>query len=144
MLARCRTLLFLISGLCTAQTLEHVQQFQNMQSMPGQAVTIKRVACQAKGKPETLGVVYLMHTGRQFQVARIEYNSQGKYILDGGKNTPKVDKYFNKYVTQQQPFSQFTMNAILGIWRLFGMHFSFENVTYFCQMTSAEARVLGP
>lgn len=124
----------LLGGLASAQLPPPLTYVQNMEPLEGKTVYLKQVSCQAEGKPETLGRLYMRRNNDgSYQAARVEYNDQGKYILDHGKTSPSVYKYYDKYVTQQQPFSLFTMNAIIGLWKVFGMHFNLENVNYSCR-----------
>lgn len=108
----------------------------NLEPLEGKSLMLKNVVCQAENKPNAQGRLYLRHIGgNQLQVARLEYNEQGRVVLDQGRNAPNVYKYFDRYVTQQQPFSLFTMNTLIGLWKMFGMRFSLENVQYHCQMS---------
>lgn len=123
-------------GMAAAQLPAPLDYVQTLEPLEGKTLILKQVTCQAEGKPLTLGRLYISRTDKgQYQASRIEYNEQGKYILDHGKTSPSVYKYYDKYVTRQQPFSLTTMNAIIGLWRFFGMRFSLEKVTYYCKMS---------
>lgn len=107
----------------------------NLEPLAGKTLLLKSVTCQADGKPVTQGRLYLTHLpGNRIRTARIEYNEQGKYVLEHSTSSEKAYKYFTKYVTQQQPFSVYTLNTLIGMWRLFGLRFSLENVTYRCTL----------
>ncbi|WP_353543519.1 hypothetical protein [Deinococcus xinjiangensis] len=122
--------------MAAAQLPAPLDYVQTLEPLEGKTLILKQVTCQAEGKPLTLGRLYVSRTDKgQYQASRIEYNEQGKYILDHGKTSPSVYKYYDKYVTRQQPFSLTTMNAIIGLWRFFGMRFSLEKVTYYCKMS---------
>ncbi len=104
--------------------------------LPAQTLLLRSVTCQADGKPVTQGRLYLAQLpGHQVRAARIEYNEQGKYVLEHSTTSEKAYQYYARYVTQQQPFSVLTMNTLIGMWRLFGMRFRLENVTYRCALT---------
>lgn len=110
---------------------------QTLNVLPGRPLLLKDVTCTADSKPLTRGRLYLQDIGGgQVRVARVEYNEQGRYILEHGYNTPKVARPFELYVAQQKPFSRWTMNLLLGLWKAFGLHFSLEDVTYRCQLTA--------
>lgn len=107
----------------------------NLEPLEGRTLVMKNVVCEAAGQPETQGRLYLTHLpGNLVRVARVEYNEQGRFILERGKSVPPANKYFDRYVTQRQPFGTFTLNALLGLWRLFGLRFTLEKVTYRCQL----------
>lgn len=108
----------------------------NLEPLEGQALIMKNVTCQASGRPDTQGRLYLTHLpGNLVRVARVEYNEQGRYVLEHGKSVAPANKYYDRYVTQQQPFGTFTLNALEGLWRLFGLRFTLENLTYRCKLT---------
>lgn len=108
----------------------------NLEPLEGRALIMKNVTCQASGRPDTQGRLYLTHLpGNLVRVARVEYNEQGRYVLEHSKTTEPSTKYFDKYVNQQQPFGVFTMNALISLWKVFGMKFNLDNVTYRCQLT---------
>lgn len=124
------------TGEAAAQLPPPLPHVQNMESLEGKTMYLKQVSCRADGKPDTAGRLYLAPTGQgTYRAARIEYNDQGKYILDHVTDSAKGNSYFDRYVTRQQPLNLTTFNFILGLWRLFGLHFSLENVTYHCQVT---------
>ena len=109
---------------------------QNLEPVEGQTLYLKQFACQAPGKPEALGRLYLSRVGaRTLRAARIEYNEPGKYVLDTGKSAPAVSSYYERYVLRQEAFTPFTMNAVLGLWRMFGNKFTLDKVTYQCRVS---------
>lgn len=127
----------LCGGLACAQLPPPLPYLQSLTPIEGKTVYLKQVRCEAPGKSETLGRIYLLRNpDGSYQTARVEYNEQGKFVLDHGKTSPSVYKYYDKYITQQQPFSLMTMNAIIGLWRLFGMRFMLDNVKYSCQFVA--------
>ena len=125
----------LCTGLAYAQLPPPLPYVQNLEPIEGRTLVLRQVVCEAPNKPQTLGRLYLrrLENGR-YQAARLEYNEQGKYILENGKSTPRVGKYFEKYIYQQQDMNLGTLDTLMGLWRFFGMRFSFENVTYRCKM----------
>ncbi len=123
-------------GHAAAQLPPPLAHVQNLEPVEGKTLVLRQVACEAQGKPATEGRMYLLRndSGR-YTVARIEYNEQGRYILEHGKTAATVSKYYDRYMTEQQPFSMTTMNSLLGLWRFFGMRFSLDNVTYSCRVS---------
>lgn len=111
--------------------LEYVQQTEPME---GKTLILRQASCEAPGKPLTQGRAYFRQEGSHLLVVRVEYNEQGKYVLEHG-NGGKSYQYFQEYVQQQKPLSIYTLNTLLGLWRLFGYRFSLDNVTYHCQLS---------
>ncbi|WP_291424248.1 hypothetical protein [Deinococcus sp.] len=124
------------SGTAHAQLPTPLAHVQELEAVEGKTLFLKQFSCQAPGKPEALGRLYLIRVNdRSIRAARIEYNEEGKYILETGKSAVAVSGYYDRYVVKQQPFTPFTMNAVLGLWRMFGLKFTLDKVTYQCKVT---------
>ena len=106
---------------------------QNLEPL-GPALVLRQVRCQAQGQGEPLGRLYLKRVGlNQYRLARTEYNEQGKWVLEKGKDDPAVARYYRKYVLERQPLSLATFDFLLGLWRVFGYRFTIAGQVYQCQ-----------
>lgn len=146
---RCRGLI-LLTGLAAGVAVadnsylsSSLSNAEQLKPFSGKPLEIKRATCQAEGRPEADAVMYLEDTGPfTYQIVRLEYNDQGKSMLQKGKDLPQIQKYYQKYITQQQPTNKIVFETLLGAWKLFGLKFDWEKATYHCQVTSARGKVV--
>lgn len=120
----------LAQPLLPVAPLPYVQQLAPLE---GKTLILKSATCTAPGKPVTQGRLYLEQKGTRVSVVRVEYNAQGKAILDSARGTPNY-RYFDRYVTRREAFNWPVFNGLLGVWRAFGMTFRLGEVKYACQV----------
>ncbi|BBN93302.1 succinate dehydrogenase, cytochrome b556 subunit [Deinococcus grandis] len=113
--------------------LTHVQQ---VRAADGRPVTVQRVACLAPDRPELAAALTLEEAGPlRWQVTQLATNEAGAAVLEAGRTLPQIAPHYRRYVAQGQPVGRVTFAALLGTWKLFGLKFSWENVTYRCALS---------
>ncbi|AKH17193.1 MULTISPECIES: hypothetical protein [Deinococcus] len=113
--------------------LTHVQQ---VRAPDGRPAVVQRVACLAPDRPELAAALTLEEAGPlRWQVTQLATNEAGAAVLETGRTLPQIAPHYQRYVTQGQPVGRVTFAALLGTWKLFGLKFSWENVTYRCALS---------
>ena len=128
----------LIGGgsLAVAGDVPVLTQVQQVRAADGRPVTVQRVACLAPDRPELAAALTLEEAGPlRWQVTQLATNEAGAAVLETGRTLPQIAPHYQRYVTQGQPVGRVTFAALLGTWKLFGLKFSWENVTYRCALS---------
>ncbi|GGL14925.1 hypothetical protein [Deinococcus radiotolerans] len=113
--------------------LTHVEQ---VRAAKGRPVVVQRVACLAPDRPALAAALTLEDAGPMaWQVTQLATNDAGAEVLGVGRSLPQIAPHYQRYVAQGQPVGRLTFAALLGTWRLFGLKFSWENVTYHCALS---------
>ncbi|GMA14327.1 hypothetical protein E5F05_02145 (plasmid) [Deinococcus metallilatus] len=103
--------------------------------MTGLPVLVKHVRCQASGHPDTLADVSLIQQGGQYRIGRVTYNEGARAVLDQGQTFPITRRAYERYVLGGESFTEFGMNALLGLWRVLGMSFRLDDAEYHCTVS---------
>ena len=102
----------------------------------GRATVVQRVACLAPDRPELAAALTLEDAGpTRWQVVQLATNDAGAEVLSVGRTLPQIAPHYQRYVTQGQPVGRMAFAALLGTWKLFGLKFSWQNVTYRCALS---------
>ncbi|BDP43947.1 hypothetical protein DAETH_39160 (plasmid) [Deinococcus aetherius] len=102
--------------------------------MTGLPVTVKHVRCRSGGGPDTLADVFLVRRGAEYRIGRVAYNEGARAVLDQGRTFPVTRRAYERYVLGGEPFGEFGMNALLGLWRALGMRFRLNGAEYACRV----------
>ncbi|GGS06225.1 hypothetical protein [Deinococcus sedimenti] len=109
---------------------------EQVRAPDGRPVVVQRVACAAPDRPPLAAALTLEDAGpMRWQVVQLATNDAGAEVLSVGRSLPQIAPHYQRYVTQGQPLGRLTFSALLGTWKLFGLKFSWENVTYRCALS---------
>lgn len=104
---------------------------------PGASTALAwQLACQAPGAEDIqAGLYFTKASATTYRIQRIEYNAKGREVLENGSGLPAVKRFYDTYVTREQPISQPALRSALWAWKTFGSRFRWGPVTYRCQFS---------
>ncbi|MVN88801.1 hypothetical protein GO986_18845 [Deinococcus sp. HMF7620] len=127
---------FLMCGLLAGGAALASVHTEQVRAPSGRPLQVRRVACAAPGRPPLSAALTLEEAGPlHFQVVQLATNAAGAEVLATGRALPQIQPHYQRYVTQGQPIGRLTLSALLGTWRLFGLKFDWEKVTYRCALS---------